>query len=276
MGITKLCRRVRAMPDVRDKPETGVPLAMKTLAGDFAGEVSNGLRDALQTARDDLSFLIGSDAMGASLQGQGFDFRQMRRKLTTVYVILPAREMANYSRWLRLVVATAFRQLQGDVSDSMQSVLFLLDEFLQMGRMDVLLANYDQAAGLGIQLWPIVQHLTRLKALYGPEWGNFVSGAGMISSFAPGDVFTAKEISALCGRSTVSVPSGRSEHVQGTGLTLYDDLLRMGPNELLLFKRGSEPPLPGVANPFKAYAPPYFTPGSRFNEGLDPRPIGVE
>jgi type IV secretory system conjugative DNA transfer VirD4/TraG family protein len=274
-GITKLCRRVRHRPHIRDDAREGVPEAIRILAGDFAGSVTDGLRDALQTARDDLAFLIGSEAMMSSLTGPGFDFRQLRKKLTTVYLILPAREMASYSRWLRLVVAVAFRQLQGEVSERTSPVLFLLDEFLQMGRMDTLLTSYDQAASLGVQLWPIVQQFPRFKKLYGEEWQNFVSGAGAVCGLTPADTFTAKQLAELCGRTTVAVPGRGGNHVQGSGLALYDDLLRMAPGELLVFLRGHEPPLPGVPNPFKSYAPPYFEPGSRFSDGLEPRPIAV-
>jgi transposase len=91
-----------------------------------------------------------------------------------------------------------------------------------------------------------------------------------------GRPFTARQLADLCGRTTVALPGPAGDRVQGSGLALYDDLLRMAPGELLVFMRGSEPPLPGVPNPFKGNAPPYFEPGSRFNEGLDPRPIGVE
>lgn len=278
IGITKLCRTIRDDdPTLEDDPERGVPAVIKDLANRFAAQPTDGMRDVVSTAQEQLGFLYGSDSVVEWLSGETFDFRSMRDTFTTVYVILPSEEMSDYPALARIVIGMAFRQLQSAVSSRMGSVVFLLDEFLQLGRMEKLLGSYDQAAGLGVQLWPIVQHFARFKAIYGPEWENFVSGAGMISSFVSGDVGTAQELARLCGQMTIHVPSANGgSHMQGTGLTLYDDLLRMQEGETLLFKRGAERDVPGVPFPFKGYAPRYFEKGSRFKEGLLARPIGVD
>ena len=37
-------------------------------------------------------------------------------------------------------------------------------------------------AGYGLQLWPILQDLSQLKALYGPKANTFVANAGVLQT----------------------------------------------------------------------------------------------
>ena len=49
------------------------------------------------------------------------------------------------------------------------AVLFLLDEFAALGRLEAVERAMGLMAGYGLQLWPILQDLSQLRALYGPR-----------------------------------------------------------------------------------------------------------
>jgi type IV secretion system protein VirD4 len=52
------------------------------------------------------------------------------------------------------------------------------------------------ARGYGVQLWPFLQDLNQLKALYRDRWQSFLGKAAALTAFAPRDLFTAQHLSA--------------------------------------------------------------------------------
>lgn len=84
-------------------------------------------------------------------------------------------------------------------------VLFILDEFAQLGRMEAMETAIALSGGYGIRLWPVLQDLNQLKDLYPQNWETFLANAGVQQWFAPRDLTTAEYISNRCGQRTVLV-----------------------------------------------------------------------
>ena len=82
--------------------------------------------------------------------------------------------------------------------------LFLLDEFAALGRLEAVERAMGLMAGYGLQLWPILQDLSQLRALYGPRANTFVANAGVLQTFGVNDYETAKALSQLMGQMTMS------------------------------------------------------------------------
>src|SRR3546814_7477575 len=61
-----------------------------------------------------------------------------------------------------------------------RSVLFLLDEFAALGRLEPVERAMGLMAGYGIQLWPILQDVHQLRAIYERRAGTFLSQAGVL------------------------------------------------------------------------------------------------
>lgn len=59
-------------------------------------------------------------------------------------------------------------------------------------------------AGYGLQLWPILQDLSQLKALYVPKTNTFVVNAGVLQTFGAGDLETAEWLSRLLGPAIIA------------------------------------------------------------------------
>jgi len=81
-------------------------------------------------------------------------------------------------------------------------VLFMLDEFAQLGHMEVIQNNYALMRGFYVKLWTIWQDLTQAKRLYKDQWESFVSNAGIIHAFAPQDLTTRDYLSRMADERT--------------------------------------------------------------------------
>ena len=140
---------------------------------------------------------LDSPQMRANLEGGALDFATLKETPTTVYLVLPPEFLASHGVWLRMMVASILRPLLRAVTRPAVPVLFMLDEFAQLGRMEIIEDNYALMRGYGVKLWTIWQDLNQAKNLYGERWESFISNAGMVQSFAPQDMTTRKYLSEL-------------------------------------------------------------------------------
>jgi type IV secretion system protein VirD4 len=136
------------------------------------------------------------------LAKDGFDFREMKRRPTTVYVILPPEMLARHSKWLRLVLTAAIQGVLRARGPGEPKALFMLDEFAALGHLQIIETVWALVRGYGIQIMPVFQDLTQLKGLYGERWETFVGNAGAVATFAPNDQTTAKWLAERGGETT--------------------------------------------------------------------------
>lgn len=105
----------------------------------------------------------------------------------------------------------------------------------------------------GVQLWPILQDVHQLRALYGQRADTFLSNAGVLQVFGVNDQDSAKLVSDLAGQETVvfetmsraidAEESGLSygqQHV-GRALLTPDEVRTLRPDRQLLFFAGQRP-----------------------------------
>ena len=142
-------------------------------------------------------------------------------------------------------------------------MLFLLDEFAALGRLDPVERAMGLMAGLGIQLWPILQDLHQLRATYGQRAGTFLSNAGLVQVASPADLEAATWLSHTLGSGTVayetasassshpaffsgghaSESEGTSTHLAARPLLTPDEAMRMRPDLQVLLRPGYRPVL---------------------------------
>jgi type IV secretion system protein VirD4 len=145
---------------------------------------------------------IDSREIGPDLSKGGFDFAAMKREPTTVFLILPADRLGSHANWLRLMITCVLQPLIRETRDRKVPVLFVLDEFAQLGHLPIIEQNMAMTRGYGIKLWTVLQDLGQLKAIYGDKWESFINNSGVLHSFAPQDVFTSEYLSKLSGQTT--------------------------------------------------------------------------
>lgn len=136
-----------------------------------------------------------------------FDFADLKRTPTTVYLVLPADTLATCGRWLRLMISLALRAMGRTQGMPAWPVLFVLDEFAALGHLEVIEQAAGLMAGAGVQLWPILQDLPQLQNLYQKRWESFLANAGVIEFFRPNDMVTAGYLSQRLGTMTQGTTS---------------------------------------------------------------------
>ena len=159
----------------------------------------------LSTARRNTKF-IESPWMRRCLEGNGATLNIDRLKDDagglSVYVCLPARFIPTHARFLRLVLnLTLYRmEAQGLARASCgHPVLFVMDEFAALGRLESIEKAAGLMAGFGVKLWTILQDLGQLKRHYKESWETFLGNAGLLQFFANADMTTLEWLSKRLG-----------------------------------------------------------------------------
>mgnify|MGYP003724073589 CR=1 FL=1 len=196
---------------------------------------------------------LDSPRMSAVLGRSDFTFADVKARPTTVYLVLPPDRLATYARWLRLMLAQGLTDLARAPASPARPVLFLLDEFAALGRLEPVERAMGLMAGYGIQLWPILQDVHQLRALYERRAGTFLSNAGVLQVFGVNDHDSAKLVSDLLGQETVvfetmsrAIDSDEtgisfgSQHV-GRPLLTPDEVRTLREDLQLLFLAGQRP-----------------------------------
>ena len=151
------------------------------------------------------------------LDKDGFDFRELRREPTTVYLILPPEMMARHSKWLRLVLTSAIQGVLKVRKRGEPRTLFMLDEFFALGHLEIISTVWSLVRGYGISIMPVLQDLGQLKKLYPDMWETFIGMAGAVVWFGPNDLTTAEYLSRRFGDTTREAESSSSSFSRNTG-----------------------------------------------------------
>lgn len=114
------------------------------------------------------------------------------------------------SGWLRLFVNLTLDAMEREPIIPVHPVLMCLDEFAVLGHMKALEDAVGQIAGFGCKLWPILQDLGQLQALYGKRWETFIENAGVLQFFGNSGMQTLEWISKRLGQTTVLSASVKS------------------------------------------------------------------
>ncbi|MBC9209633.1 type IV secretory system conjugative DNA transfer family protein [Roseomonas aerophila] len=219
--------------------------------------------------------LLDSPRLAAALSRADFQWDDLRHGSATVFLVLPPDRLSAYSRWLRLLIAQSIQQLaRTPQRPGTPPVLLLLDEFAALGRLEPVLQASGLMAGLGLQLWPILQDLAQLRAAYGASASTFLANAGLIQISAPADLETAQWLSRVLGDRTVAFqthgssvtasdnPQGHgsashssSTQLGGRPLLTPDEAMRLPHDQQILLRPGQRPVL---ADKLRHYQDPEF------------------
>jgi type IV secretion system protein VirD4 len=157
-----------------------------------------------------------------------------------VYVVLPADFLGSHAKWLRVVVMSALSAMYRNPEG--EKVLFLLDEFAQLGYLGDLEKAAGLARGYGVQLWPFFQDFNQLKSLYSDRAETFLANAGITQVFTANDMTTAEYFSQRSGVKTAwrETVSGENTSYSEGKEPLFSpyEILGLDENQELIFKDG--------------------------------------
>ncbi|WNB74576.1 type IV secretory system conjugative DNA transfer family protein [Methylomonas koyamae] len=149
-----------------------------------------------------------------------FDFSEMRSGKVSFYLVIPPQKISKCQPLLRVITGIALIQLQNshellsEQDTDTPPVLFLLDEFPQLGHMQVIEENLAFIAGYGVRLWFFIQDLGQLYTAYGDSSRTILANTEYKSFFGIVDIETAAYVSRYLGEmpiDTYSYNNGRTE-----------------------------------------------------------------
>ena len=192
--------------------------------------------------------------------GSALSLDRLKSEFVSVYLVLPAERLSTYRRWLRLMIGCGLLAMTRTRTPPRHRVLFLLDEFANLGRMAPVEDAISLVGGFGVTFWLILQDLSQLKAHYRDRWETFEGSAQVIQAFGTNDLFTAEHLSKRLGDATIHVESenlsagisrGRSSSrnqsaaqtvaEKGRRLLTPDEAMRLPGDQQLVLVRGRAP-----------------------------------
>jgi type IV secretion system protein VirD4 len=160
------------------------------------------LRDTLHTKLS----RWGSAELLDSLKADDFNFGMVKDQPVTIYLDVPFDMMTTYAPVLRLVLKAALDAMLRNRTIPKIPVLFILDEFLQLGPFNEFRDAIRTHAGSGVRLWFFLQDIAGIEEHYPDGWKPFFN-CSVRQFFGIDDPFTSELVGKYLGVSTVAFRS---------------------------------------------------------------------
>jgi type IV secretion system protein VirD4 len=209
---------------MKQNPDTFIRQRVAKFAVDPSKIENKGeLASILSTADTEVDFL-GDAAIAESLRRSDFQFADLKRRVCTVYVVLPLNFLEIASRYFRLLVSCALSELINPAARGSVRTVMMLDEFYQYGALAAVDNAMRMARGARVQLFPVVTSIGDLKARYPQTWRSFLSNSVVRMFMAAQDDETAQYMAQECGDREMVVWSQnvREDRTKGPYGGLYD------------------------------------------------------
>ena len=126
-------------------------------------------------------------------------------KPLSLYLVVPPSDISRTKPLIRLILNQIGRRLTESLetnnNPSRRKVLFMLDEFPALGRLDFFESALAFMAGYGLRAFLIAQSLNQIEKAYGPN-NSILDNCHVRVAFATNDERTAKRISDAVGSTT--------------------------------------------------------------------------
>ena len=201
-----------------------------------------------------------ADAVSAS----DISLADLKTGNVTLYLAFPPDRIASHGAALGLIINQAITAVAR--SKDKGEVLFMLDEFANIGKLAGLAESLTALPGLGVRVWMIVQEMAELVRLYGPHTAKTIqSQAEVRQYFAVNSPELAQSLSRELGQKTVKTKNfnlgrfetdeiGESLSETGQPLMRPEEIMQLSPNQQLLLVKNVNPIL-GERMPFWFFAP---------------------
>ena len=201
-------------------PEAAARIARSDGTEELAGIISN--------ADTQTEFLRG--ATKKALAGPSdFSFADLKKKPTSVYCIVDASRISISSRFLRLLVNTAIKQIMKSIKYTVADkaaevpVMMFLDEFLQLQKLKEVEAAMSLARGYNLMLWIFIQDLASFQDIYGEKAVyKFINNCRAVQVFGAMDPVTTGFISEFLNKRKYA--AGWGEKPQSVPLRAPDEV----------------------------------------------------
>lgn len=229
--------------------------------------------------------LWNNPAIDRATSSNDFSFSDMRRKPMSVYFVVNSDAIKTMAPLIRLffgeAIATFRATIPGD--DEPWPVQMVLDEFDQLGRMEIVVQALKQLAGHGVRASIITQSIPGLDKHYGEDDRlSIESACGMKLFLSPNEKKTAGEVSEALGKMTkLSTSDSYSPDSSGfirrtisrrneeRPLLTPDEVRKLDRNKIILLPERQHPI---IADRIEWYKDPVFRPLRDAQSGPLPYP----
>lgn len=181
-----------------------VPASHKAGKVIMAKDAQRGLK-VLQESLSSKLYEWGDPDIQRSLSGNDVNFESLKDRTATVYVEIPFHKMTTFSGYLRVVLKAALDAMLANPKVPHIPVLFVMDEFLNIGPFPEYRDAIRTHAGAGVRLWFFLQDIYSIEQHYpGNSWRPFLNCA-VKQFFGINDLETAKMVGDYLGHKTHAV-----------------------------------------------------------------------
>lgn len=201
-----------------------------------------------------------------------FDLRTFKKTCASVFIGLTPDNIQRLRPLMSMFYQQASQFLSSKMpgKDEPYGVMFMLDEFPTLGKMEQFLSGIAYFRGYRVKLFLIIQDTQQLKGVYEDAGMNsFLSNSTYRITFAANNVETAKLISEIIGNKTVASesmnrpkyldlnPASRSVHMSKTqrALLLPQEIITLDRDIQIILIEAS-PPI--MCKKIKYYADNFF------------------
>ena len=201
--------------------------------------------------------------------GDDFLLTDVRKKKMTIYIGILPNKLAESRIIINLFFSQLINQntkeLPQDNEDLKYQCLLLMDEFTSIGRVDIIAHSVSYMAGYNIRLFPIIQSVAQLDAVYGKEFARtIITNHALQIIYTPREQQDANEYSEMLGYTTIkkhNISRGRersvSESDERRALMLPQELKAMSQSEEIIIYEGM--PYPAKVNKIRYYEDKIFS-----------------
>ncbi len=232
---------------IDDRVKEGKPLT--ALCANFLGEFIKAPGNTAGSVLISFTAPLGlwrSPVVDAATEESDFDVRELRRKLMSIYLVIPPDKLDQSQMIANLffsqVIKLNMDKLPEHDPTIKHQVLVLMDEALAAGHLTIMDKAIPYIAGFGIRLVTIAQSPSQVKKPvaqggYGADGGDvFLDNHSLKMTFRPANIRIAREISDVLGDRTVKGVTRNlrrrldgSESDQRRPLLLPQELMQLSP-----------------------------------------------
>ena len=220
----------------------------------------------------------------AATSKDDFLLTDVRKKKMTIYIGILPNKLAESRIIINLFFSQLINQntkeLPQDNPDLKHQCLLLMDEFTSIGKVDIIASSVSYMAGYNIRLFPIIQSVAQLDAVYGKEYARtIITNHALQIIYTPREQQDANEYSEMLGYTTVrkkNISQGRersvSESDERRALMLPQELKAMSADEEIIIYEGMAHP--AKVSKIRYYQDKLFT--ERLLEKVVVKPLQAE
>ena len=236
--------------------ETGIAVVCEVFLG-MADQIDKILDSYVSVIRGAGLQLWLDPAVDRATSASDFDLASFRRDAQTLYIAIQPEELRTLAPLVRLLFADAIASLQRAQPgpDEPHPVMFVLDEFDQLGRQPNVLQALKTIRSYGGRFFIVTQSIPGLESVYGEtDRRALLAAAGVQIYMTPQDDRTADVLSSALGRTTIVAKTrsqGAVQRLDESGnvsrrseerpLVSASETLRLDTSKVLILPEGQYP-----------------------------------